>query len=72
MEKIKEILPEIVKDIRHAIVKQDFNRFKGLKIDPSMSDDPAHQQHLNDVHNGANTQNPHFMVEGNNGENARC
>jgi|TARA_R110000851_G_scaffold56073_3_gene131203 hypothetical protein len=33
MEKIKEILPDIVKDIKQAIVKQDFSRFKGLRID---------------------------------------
>jgi hypothetical protein len=54
------------------IVKKHLSLVFIHEIDPSMSDDPAHQQHLNDVHNGANTQSPHFMTEGNNGENARC
>ena len=38
------------------------------EIDPSMSDNPAHQQALNNTHNGT----PHFLNDGNGEENARC
>ena len=50
------------------IVKKHLSLVFIHEIDPSMSDDPKHQQALNDAHSGK----PHFLNDGNNDENARC
>jgi len=52
------------------IIKKHLNLVFVHEIDPSMSDDPNHQQKLNNIHNFGDE--PHFMNKGNGKENARC